>query len=99
MDIIKTNKPTNTSDGESSCKKAPLFRMTNYILMIVGAVLLFIGYLCLSGGAVEDPNTFDGEIFNTRRTVTAPVLLFLGLCTEIVAIMWHPHQKKQQDIQ
>lgn len=95
MDIIKTNRPADASGVENGGPKAPLFRMTNYILMIVGAVLLFIGYLCLSGGAVGDPNTFDGEIFNTRRTVTAPVLLFLGLCTEIVAIMWHPRQKKQ----
>ncbi len=93
MDIIKTNKHTDAFGAEKGGPKAPLFRMTNYVLMIVGAVLLFIGYLCLSGGAVEDPNTFDGEIFNTRRTVTAPVLLFLGLCTEIVAIMWHPRQK------
>ncbi len=99
MDIIKTNKHADASGNENGGRKAPLFRKTNYILMIAGAVLLFIGYLCLSGGAVEDPNTFDGEIFNTRRTVTAPVLLFLGLCTEIVAIMWHPRQKKQQNVQ
>ncbi len=99
MEIINTNKPADASNANNGGKKAPLFRKTNYILMVVGAILLFIGYLCLNGGAVEDPNTFDGEIFNTRRTVTAPVLLFLGLCTEIVAIMWHPRQKKQQDIE
>ncbi|MBQ6156134.1 MAG: DUF3098 domain-containing protein [Bacteroidales bacterium] len=69
--------------------RPPLFRKMNYILMGVGALLLIIGYICLSGGKVPD-DVFDGEIFNTRRLVVAPILMFLGLVTEIVAIMWHP---------
>ena len=44
---------------------------------------------------MEDPNTFDGEIFNNTRIVVAPILMFLGLVTEIFAIMWHPCAKKQ----
>lgn len=73
--------------------RPPLFRKMNYILMGIGALLLLIGYICLSGGDVPD-NTFDGEIFNTRRIVVAPILIFLGLVTEIVAIMWHPKTPK-----
>ncbi|MBP5495763.1 MAG: DUF3098 domain-containing protein [Bacteroidales bacterium] len=73
--------------------RPPLFRKMNYILMGVGALLLLIGYICLSGGKVPD-EVFDGEIFNTRRLVVAPILIFLGLVTEIVAIMWHPKTPK-----
>ena len=73
--------------------RPPLFRKMNYILMGVGALLLLIGYICLSGGKVPD-EVFDGEIFNTRRIVVAPILIFLGLATEIVAIMWHPKAPK-----
>jgi hypothetical protein len=73
--------------------RPPLFRKMNYILMGVGALLLVIGYICLSGGKVPD-EVFDGEIFNTRRLVVAPILIFLGLVTEIVAIMWHPKAPK-----
>ena len=73
--------------------RPPLFRKMNYILMGVGALLLVIGYICLSGGDVPD-EVFDGEIFNTRRIVVAPILIFLGLVTEIVAIMWHPKTPK-----
>lgn len=73
--------------------RPPLFRKMNYILMGVGALLLIIGYICLSGGDVPD-EVFDGEIFNTRRIVVAPILIFLGLVTEIVAIMWHPKTPK-----
>ena len=80
MENVKGNRP-------------PLFRKMNYILMGVGALLLLIGYICLSGGKVPD-EVFDGEIFNTRRIVVAPILIFLGLATEIVAIMWHPKAPK-----
>lgn len=72
-----------------------MFRTVNYILMGVGLVLLIAGYLALRGGAVQDPNTFDGEIFNNTRLVVAPILMFLGLITEVVAIMVHPRAKKQ----
>ena len=85
----------NVKNNDSKGNRAPLFRTMNYILMGVGLVLLIVGYLCLRGGAVEDPNIFDGEIFNNTRLVVAPILMFLGLATEIVAIMWHPRAKKQ----
>lgn len=76
--------------------RPPLFRKMNYILMGVGALLLLIGYICLSGGKVPD-EVFDGEIFNTRRIVVAPILIFLGLAVEIVAIMWHPKAPKSEN--
>ena len=81
-----------TNNGRGN--RPPLFRKMNYILMGVGALLLLIGYICLGGGDVPD-EVFDGEIFNTRRIVVAPILIFLGLVTEVVAIMWHPRTPKQ----
>lgn len=91
MATVNKNAKNNAPKGSH----APLFRTVNYILMGVGLVLLIVGYLCMRGGAVEDPNTFDGEIFNNTRIVVAPILMFLGLVTEIFAIMWHPCAKKQ----
>ena len=89
MSLTNYNDTPNNANG----KRPPLFRMVNYILMGVGALLLIIGYICLSGGDVPD-EVFDGEIFNTRRIVVAPILIFLGLVVEIVAIMWHPRTSK-----
>ncbi len=80
---------SNNRNENTNGNRPPLFRKMNYILMGVGALLLLIGYICLSGGKVPD-EVFDGEIFNTRRIVVAPILIFLGLVTEIVAIMWRP---------
>ena len=87
--MSSNNETVNNVRGN----RPPLFRKMNYILMGVGALLLLIGYICLSGGDVPD-DVFDGEIFNTRRIVVAPILIFLGLATEIVAIMWHPKASK-----
>lgn len=74
----------------------PLFRKTNYILMIIGAIILVVGYLALTGGASDDPNKFSEAIFDTRRLVVAPILMLAGLVIEIVAIMWHPCKKKEE---
>lgn len=95
--ILTTNPKEKTS--QNSGKRSPLFRPINYILMIAGALVLVIGYLCLRGGAVDDPNTFNGEIFNSRRLVVSPILMFIGLVTEIFAIMWHPRAQKKEEVQ
>lgn len=93
MATVNTNQKKDAPKGS----RAPLFRTTNYILMAAGFVLLIIGFLCMRGGAVEDPNTFNGEIFNSTRIVVAPILMFLGLALEVVAIMWHPRAKKETE--
>ena len=95
MATVYTTKKTATEPQKTQGNRAPLFRPTNYILMAIGLVLLIVGFLCLRGGAVEDPNTFNGELFNNTRIVVAPILMFLGLALEIVAIMWHPRAKKE----
>ena len=88
------NKPTQYGRKPAAPKRPPLFRKLNYILMGVGAVILFIGYIALSGGASDDPAKFSEAIFDTRRLVVAPILILIGLVTEIFAIRWHPRNKE-----
>ncbi len=92
-----STKKFDKNNNKQEVKRAPLFRKMNYILMGVGLLVLIIGYLCLRGGAVSDPNTFDGKIFDARRINVAPILMFLGLVIEVVAIMWHPRAKKNSE--
>lgn len=87
---------SKTNNENTKGQRPPLFRKMNYILMGIGALVLLVGYICLSGGKVPD-EVFDGEIFNTRRIVVAPILIFLGLAIEIVAIMWHPRTKQSDN--
>lgn len=101
--VTNTNQKTKLTPNPSgktsanNSKKPPLFRKTNYILMIVGVVLLIIGYFCISGGAASSPDEFNPEVFNTRRIVVAPILILLGLVTEIFAIMWRPRVKEVEN--
>lgn len=98
--IITTKKNEVSTPRKQYGKKAskpaiPLFRKTNYILMIAGAVILAAGYITLIGGASDDPSHFSEAIFDTRRLTIAPILMLLGLIIQIFAIMWHPCAKKE----
>jgi SNF family Na+-dependent transporter len=94
INVEKKAKP-KLQNEEKTERKIPLFRKTNYILMVAGVVILAIGYICLSGGGSEDPAGFSEKIFDTRRLVVAPILMLLGLLIEIVAIMYHPKQRNE----
>jgi len=63
------------------------FGKENYILMLIGFVVLFVGYLLMTGGGSKDPNVFNYDMFNARRMVVAPLVLLLGFVIEFVAIM------------
>ena len=65
-----------------------VFSKINYIIMIVGLVLLALGYLFLCGGGSDDPNVFNADMFNARRLFVSPILIILGFVAEIVAIMY-----------
>lgn len=71
------------------------FGPKNYILMVIGIVLLGLGYILLSGGSSDDPNVFNAEMFNTRRMTVAPLMIVIGLVVEICAIMFRPKNKNQ----
>lgn len=65
----------------------PLFTKTNYIFMAIGAVLILVGFLLMSGGKNVDPNTFDTNVVYSKMRITvAPILILLGLAVEIYAI-------------
>jgi hypothetical protein len=44
----------------------------------------------MSGGAMEDPNVFNEEVFSTMRITVAPLVVLAGFAIEIVACMYRP---------
>jgi hypothetical protein len=64
------------------------FGKRNYQLMIVGLLLILLGYFLMSGGKSEDPNVFNPEIFSTTRITTSVLLIIFGLGLEVVAILY-----------
>jgi hypothetical protein len=69
------------------------FERENYILMIVGLVVLAIGYALMAGGGSDDPNVFSEEIFDTQRLTVAPLVILAGFGIEIAAILYKPKRK------
>lgn len=56
-------------------------------LLLVGLIVMVAGYLLMMGGASDDPNVFNYDMFDFRRLVAAPVVIICGIIIEIVAIM------------
>lgn len=74
-------------------KREFLFQKRNYIFMGIGIAFMALGFILMSGGASDDPNVFNPEIYNFRRIRLAPTLVLIGLGIEIYAILLNPHKK------
>lgn len=67
------------------------------LIMIGGCILLIaIGFILMLGGSNEG-DTFNNDIFNTRRTLIGPMISLLGFVLMVVAIMFRG-KKKDKDI-
>ncbi|MDR2978876.1 MAG: DUF3098 domain-containing protein [Bacteroidales bacterium] len=89
-------KPKLSNSTKQTSKMPPLFRKENYIIMVIGIVLVAMGYILLAGGKAPSDDIYSDAIFNTRRMVIAPTVMLIGLATSIVAIMWHPKKKNAE---
>ena len=68
-------------------KKEFIFSKANYKLMLIGFVVIALGFVLMVGGGSDDPNVFNPEIFNFRRIRLAPALVLIGFGIEIAAIL------------
>lgn len=63
------------------------FSKTNYLLLIVGFLIIVLGFILMSGsGSTEE--AFNPDIFSTRRIIVAPVVCLFGFLFIIFAILW-----------
>ncbi|MCB0458483.1 MAG: DUF3098 domain-containing protein [Flavobacteriaceae bacterium] len=77
-----TNKPTHEF----------LFGKRNYIIMLIGIVIIAIGFALMAGGGSDDPAVFNEDIYNFQRIRLAPTLVIIGLAIEIYAILANPNK-------
>lgn len=68
------------------------FNRTNYRLLIIGLLVLILGFVLMIGGGSDDPEVFDEAIFGFRRLTLAPILILTGYIIEIFAIMYRPKE-------
>src|SRR5476649_2277308 len=93
-------KASGTTPKTTTAAKAPVktyapkeffaFEKENYILMVIGVIVIVIGFGLMSGGKSADPAKYDPELFSTRRILVAPLVVLIGYVIELVAILKRP---------
>ncbi len=64
-----------------------LFDKINYKILLIGIVVIALGFILMAGGGSDDPNVFNEEIFNFRRIRLAPTVVLIGFGITIYSIM------------
>ena len=82
------SKYSGKSKRSSSAEPVEMvYKKINYIYMGIGIVLILLGFILMSGGAMPDPSIWDeGIIYSARRITLAPILILAGLVMQIFAI-------------
>ena len=61
---------------------------TNYLLLLLGLLLIGVGLILMAGPAPGDPNDFNKEMFSPTRITWGTLLIIAGYIVEIFAIMY-----------
>ncbi len=68
-----------------------LFTKENYKWMVIGLVVMALGFFLMAGGKNVNPSVFnDKDVYSPMRITIAPILIVAGLVMEIFAIMKKP---------
>jgi hypothetical protein len=71
------------------------FEKTNLRWMLIGVVVMALGFILMAGGKSSDPNVFDkSKVYSTTRITIAPIIILAGLVIEIIAIFRQPKTAK-----
>ena len=72
---------------ENTKKPEFLFSATNYKILIIGLVVIALGFILMSGGANENPNVFNDDVYSFRRIRLAPTVVLIGFGITIYSIL------------
>ena len=72
--------------AENTKQPMPLTKK-NYLYMLVGVLIIVLGFVLMSGGGEHTVTEFDESIFSFRRITLAPIVVIAGFAFEVFAIM------------
>lgn len=75
---------------ENSNQPQFIFGKKNYQFMLIGLVIIAVGFILMAGGGSDNPEVFNEEIYSWRRIRLAPTLVIIGFAIEIYAILLNP---------
>ncbi|MEY3500475.1 MAG: hypothetical protein RL308_2144 [Bacteroidota bacterium] len=67
-----------------------LFDKINYKILLIGIVVIAVGFILMSGGGSDDPKVFNEAVFNFRRIRLAPTVVLIGFGITIYSIFKSP---------
>lgn len=74
-------------------KNGFLFESANYKVLLIGLVVIAIGFILMSGGGSDNPAVFkENELFSFRRIRLAPTVILIGFGVVIFSIFKKPKQ-------
>lgn len=79
---------------KNESKQDFLFEKVNYKILLIGIVVIALGFILMSGGGSDDPNVFNESVFDFRRIRLAPTVVLIGFGITIYSILKNP--KKDQ---
>ena len=87
----KITTATTKATAQNSSAQNVLFTKENYKWMVIGLVIMALGFFLMAGGKSSNPNVFsDKDVYSPIRITVAPILIVAGLLLEIFAIMKRP---------
>jgi FtsH-binding integral membrane protein len=83
--MSSSKKHVSAAKEAAPSKKLPanapfVFGKMNYLFVVATLVVMAIGFMLMSGS--------EGDIYDTRRTTIAPIVVILGFCLGFVAIFY-----------
>lgn len=67
-----------------------LFDKINYKILLIGIIVIAIGFVLMAGGGSDDPKVFNDSVFDFRRIRLAPTLVLIGFGITIYSILKNP---------
>lgn len=96
MATTKTKTPVKKTSQTSGM--GSLFDKSNLRWMLIGVVVMAVGFILMAGGKSPSPDVFDkNEVYSARRITLAPIIILAGLAIEIFAIFHKPKNAKASE--
>lgn len=88
-------KKKQAAPAKASEPKKSIFPLDkiNFIMIACCLVLIALGFILMMGSA-NTGDTFNNDIFSTRRTVIGPLVALLGFVLMVPAIMYKKKEAK-----
>lgn len=74
-------------ESESQQEQQMPLALKNYKLLLVGFLIIILGFVLMSGGGGTTDEFFDYSMFSFRRITLAPIVVVAGFVFEIYAIL------------